>query len=255
MDISRYLRSLLSKSPDPSVERELALSSFGDLWALVPHLTEEEEAWVLAMGDANYRLAQRGILKPRGRALGYRLWRGAFDEDPIWVSRSMCGAALDFAVSEPGVDSSPVIGSVPAGMLLTIPMSVLCNYIGKDRRSLAEAMALGALVAGYMISRLDDPAEYDRFLAAAAGCAAGLSRLSDGSLKVVERAASTVVCLTLGDVAGDVCQCFDYLASLLAGQAIVACQMALSGQGFGLSIDESRSMLEQWVKIRSGGDV
>ncbi|MCX7829191.1 MAG: hypothetical protein N2315_08375 [Thermanaerothrix sp.] len=250
MDISRYLRSLFSRSPDPSVQRELSLSSFGDLWALVPHLTEEEERWVLFTGDANYKLAQRGILKPSGRALGYRLWRGAFDEDPIWVARSMCGAGLDLALSDGDVDAAPVIGSVPAGMLLTVPMWVLCNYLGKDRRPLAEALSLGALVSGYMVARVEDANGYDRLLAAAAGCAAGLARLSDGSLKVVERAASTVICLTMGDVGEEDTLFTDYLASVLSGQAIVACQMGLSGQGFTLSMDDSRSMFEHWVAGR-----
>ncbi|EHM10608.1 hypothetical protein TheveDRAFT_1490 [Thermanaerovibrio velox DSM 12556] len=250
MDISRYLRSLFSRSQDSSVQRELSLSSFGDLWALVPHLTEEEEVWVLSLGDANYRLAQRGILKPRGRALGYRLWRGAFDEDPIWVSRSMCGAALDLVFSGEDVETAPVVESVPAGVLLTVPMWVLCNYVGKSRRSLAEALSLGGLVAGYMLARLEEANGYDRLIAAAAGCAAGLARLSDGSLKVVERGASTVVCLTMGDVGEEDTLFTDYLASVLAGQAIVACQMALSGQGFTLSMDDSRSMFEHWISGR-----
>jgi L-cysteine desulfidase len=249
LDISRYLRSLYSNTPDPLVDREVGLASWGDLWALVPHLTQEEEEWILERADQNYRLAQRGVLKPRGRALGYRLWRGSFDEDPIWVVRAMCGAALDFALSDPKAEAVPLRGCVASGVLLTVPLTVICNYLSKDRRALAEAMALGGLVGCYITSRLDGRVGYDLLLGAAAGCAAGLAKLSDGSIKVVERASATAVCLTLGDV-GDNCGCLDYLASVLAGQAVVACQMALSGQGFGLSMDEARGMFEHWARGR-----
>ena len=227
---------------------QLACDEFAQLWSLAEEIDGEDEALLLRGLAANERASQRGIVKPRGRGLGYRLWRQAPEEDLLWMVRAFTAAALDFHFAG-GDGNFMAAGGCPVqGLLASLPVGVLGKGLGRGERELAEALALSQLVTGALLPDSGDEPGFDGLVAASAGAAAGMTRLGDGSPKAAEEAVATLVAAVLGSPEGSEPSMWQYVGSCLAGQAFMASQLALSGQGLSLRFGETRCLLGDWVK-------
>ena len=227
---------------------QLGGDDFSSLWTLAEELEEEDGAFLLRGLASNERASQRGIVKPRGRALGYRLWRQAPEEDLLWMIRAFTAAALDFYLDGGEGAYMAAEGCPFRGLLASLPVGVLAKGLGRGERELAEALALSQLVTGSLLAGFRGEPRFEGLVAAAAGAAAGMTRLGDGSPKAAEESVSTLVASALGGPAETDPARWGYAATCLSAQAFLASQLALSGQGLSLGLEESRRLLEEWAR-------
>jgi hypothetical protein len=221
------------------------------IWEWGRTIPEEIERRLLIAAGATLRAAQRGIIKPRGEALGYELWRQAPEEDLLWMIRAFVAAGLDFFLHGGEADPFRFEGDPLTGALLSLPLAVYAEGAGKPPRRLAEALAIALLIAGTLRPvRSSEDLSWEECAAAAAGSSAGLVALNEGNPEVGLRAVATLVGSALGAREGTFSAPWTSTLSALAGQAYLSAQVALCDRGISSDFEECRRTLAEWGTAR-----
>jgi len=257
MDATAYLDASLAGTSRREVCREerlrldLARQDLSRLWEWGGDLPEPTEIHLLTAAAMTQRAAQRGIVKPRGDALGYGLWRHAPEEDLLWMVRSFVAAALDFHLDGGELELLRFEGDPVAGAMLSLPLVVVSEGRGKPPRAQAQALATALLVAGSLNpSAGKEEPTWEYYVAVAAGCAAGLVRLEGGDTSRAAQAIATLVGSALGAKRGVFSSSWAASLSTLAGLSHLAAQAALMDRGIDSDLEESRRILAEWRETR-----
>ncbi len=230
-----------STCQDDSYVKELLSYDMEGLWRIAGSLTPTQEALMLEGAEMNMRAAQKGMEAPWGCQVGYYLNRLSPKGDLLWEVKAKSGAAADFRM---GGGPSPIMsssGSGNHGITVIVPVATVAKRLGKSDRELAEALALSHLITRYIkaYTGIVTPT-CGCAIAAGAGAAASIVRLSGGTPRQAEVAVASLIASVMGMVCDGGKGSCALKVSTAAGEAYTSALLAISGGG----VTETQGLLK-----------
>ncbi|MDN5280156.1 MAG: hypothetical protein PWR01_4121 [Clostridiales bacterium] len=186
--------------------KELAETSFADIWNSVKDLSAEVRAHLLKGIDINLKVAKAGLGKDGYLSIGniYNelINDGWLGNDVINKAKALTSAAVDARMSGCDLPVMTSAGSGNQGLSITLPLYVLAQHLKADDEKLAEALAIAHGITSIL-------KHHTGTLSAMCGCVvcsgtgltAGAVYLLGGSLDVATSAVNNMV----GSITGIIC--------------------------------------------------
>jgi L-cysteine desulfidase len=209
----------------------------------------------------NMALAEAGLSGDWGMRIGKTLLSGAPGGDLLWRAKAYSAAAADARMDGANLPAMSSAGSGNHGIVALIPPALAAADMGKSARELAEAVALSHLVTGYIKARTGRLTPIcGCSVAAGAGAASALVRLSGGDRIKAEAAAANVLASLLGMICDGAKAGCALKVATAAGEAVTSAFLALHGAGvtgrdgvLGLDISANSRAVGEISKIGFGG--
>jgi len=164
-----------------------------------------EIAFILEAAKLNALLSQEGMTGNYGLHIGATLQRqvahGLLSDDLFTHILTRTTAASDARMGGAALSAMSNSGSGNQGIVATLPVVVVAEYVHAHDEVLARALMLSHLMAIYIHSKLPKLSALCAVTTAAMGAAAGMAWLLRGGYG----AASMAICSMIGDVAGMIC--------------------------------------------------
>ncbi|MCW4012980.1 MAG: L-serine ammonia-lyase, iron-sulfur-dependent, subunit alpha [Candidatus Bathyarchaeota archaeon] len=201
------------------------------LWELASSISDEVADYLLEGRTMNMDIAGHGLEEPWGLGVGYYINK-INDDDLLYKIKAYAGAAADARM---GGGPWPVMSSAGSGnhgITAILPPTLYAKVHGKSDRELAEALALSHLVTRYIkvYTGLLTPI-CGCAVAAGAGAAAAITRLSGGTPKQAEVAVAGLMASLMGMTCDGGKGSCAFKVSTAAGEAYLFSQIALMGGG------------------------
>lgn len=222
-----------------SVHDIISKMTYEEVIRLADEIDDEDIEYLMHGVELNRRIAEYGL--EQGSISGLGLGKGMktlieqkrLGDDLGYLVKAYCYAAADARMAGAPLPVMSSAGSGNHGIAAILPIYLVGEKLGKDRREIARAVALSHLSTSFIKSRLGRLSPVcGCAVAAGAGAAAGLVFLMGGDAKAAIQAMQTV----LADTAGMVCDGAKESCSLKvgvgAGEAYLAALFALEGMGF-----------------------
>lgn len=205
--------------------------------------------------ELNYALAEEGLRRPYGSAVGHALLacsQGLFDR-----MRAYAAAASDVRMA--GCAAPVVInaGSGNQGLTISVPIGVYARAMSIPEEDMLRALALANLISIHIKSGIGNLSCFCGAVSAACACACGIGCLMGGGLPVVEQA----IVNTLANMSGMICDgakasCAAKIASALDA-AFLGLTLANRRQNFrpgsGIVGDSAEQVIQAVWRIGSKG--
>lgn len=244
-----------------SYVNDLLAMDFGGLWRLAGDFGPQVESELLEGPAMNMALAEAGLSADWGMRIGRTLLSGAPGGDLLWRAKAYSAAAADARMDGANLPAMSSAGSGNHGIVALIPPALAAADMGKSARELAEAVALSHLVTGYIKARTGRLTPIcGCSVAAGAGAASALVRLSGGGPVKAEAAAANVLASLLGMICDGAKAGCALKVATAAGEAVTSAFLALHGAGIaerdgvlGLDISTNSRAVGEISKIGFGG--
>ncbi len=227
--VKRLLEADTESGGRPPYIEDLLEEGMAGLWELSGEIGDNEVRFLLEGSTTNMEVAKRGLEKPWGLGVGFHLARLVGTDDLVHLVKAWSASAADVRMAGGPWPVMSSAGSGNHGITAVVPPSVVAGKWGKTGRDLAEALALGHLVTGYIkahTGRLTPVCGCA--IAAGAGAAAAIVRLGGGTPEQAEIS----VALLLSSLQGMVCDGAKGSCALKVGTAAAeACSSALLALG------------------------
>jgi len=162
-------------------------------------------AFILEAAKLNALLAEEGMTGNYGLHIGATLQRqvahGLLSDDLFTRILTRTTAASDARMGGAALPAMSNSGSGNQGIVATLPVLIVAEYVKANDEILARALMLSHLMAIYIHSKLPKLSALCAVTTAAMGAAAGMAWLLRGGYG----AASMAICSMIGDVAGMIC--------------------------------------------------
>ena len=161
--------------------------------------------FILEAAKLNALLAEEGMTGNYGLHIGATLQRqvahGLLSDDLFTRILTRTTAASDARMGGAALPAMSNSGSGNQGIVATLPVLIVAEYVKANDEILARALMLSHLMAIYIHSKLPKLSALCAVTTAAMGAAAGMAWLLRGGYG----AASMAICSMIGDVAGLIC--------------------------------------------------
>ncbi len=188
------------------LRKNLAESSFAQLWKDIGKLSEKTRKLLLDGIEMNLRVAEAGMGSEGFLSIGniYNdlIKEGWLGNDVVNKAKALTSAAVDARMSGCNLPVMTSAGSGNQGLTITLPLYVLARHLEADEQKLAEALAIAHGITSIL-------KHHTGTLSAMCGCVvcsgtgltAGAVYLLGGSLEVATAAVNNMV----GSITGIIC--------------------------------------------------
>jgi L-cysteine desulfidase len=192
---------------DPSADlQHLSRCRLGEIIAMARNLRAADIDYLIEGVGMNRRAAEKGIALRLGLGVGAALrdmvGEGQMSDDIVSRIKIATAGAADARMSGYEVEVMSSSGSGNQGIMAILPVAIVAEGIGADRRRLAQALALSHLITAHMTAGIG-------LLSALCGCVvkagigatAGIAWLLSGKEDVIEAAIGNMA----GNIVGEIC--------------------------------------------------
>ncbi|MHC1713361.1 MAG: serine dehydratase subunit alpha family protein [Solidesulfovibrio sp.] len=217
----------------PTYIADLLKKSFKELWELAGSIDPATAAFLLEGVEMNLRVAREGLARPWGLAVGHTLSERMSQDDLAWRIRTWTAAAADVRMDGGRWPVMSSAGSGNHGLTAIIPPVLAARAWGCSDRELAEALALSHLITGAIKAKTGRLTPVcGCAIAAGAGAAAAMTRLSGGRFEQAEQAAAYVLSSVMGMICDGAKSSCALKVNTAAGEAFTGMLLATGGVPF-----------------------
>lgn len=192
-------------------------------------------AFILNAAELNSRLSQEGMTGHYGLHIGatlnHQIAHGLLSDDlqsRIVIRTSAASDARMGGATLPAMINS---GSGNQGIVATLPVVIVAEYVNADEEDLARALMLSHLLAIYIHAKMPRLSALCTVTTAAMGAAAGMAWLLRGNYG----AANMAICSMIGDVSGMICDGASNSCAMKVSTSVTAAYKAVL-----MALDNSR---------------
>lgn len=234
-NITRRLLEVDSTSQTrPRHVDELMNMGMKELWELADQITQEDEEFLVSGAEMNLKVAEAGLKEPWGIGVGYTINMQDFSREDILMGiKAVCGAAADVRMAGGSYPVMSSAGSGNHGITAILPPTIVAKRLKKDKRSLAEALALSHMVTSAIKAHTGRLTPIcGCAVAAGSGAAAAIVRLCGGTYQQAQQAVGFLAASLLGMICDGAKEACALKVSTAAGEAYTSALLALKDRSF-----------------------
>lgn len=218
-------------SSAPSVPDQMAKLTFNEAVSIADSMTDGDVETLMRGVEMNLKMARYGLEHEAGLGVGRMVASEMRDEHDIGLKiKAWTAAAADARMSGVNMAVMSSAGSGNHGLTAIIPVALLAEKLGCDRKTTAHAVAFSHLVTSFIKSRIGRLSPIcGCTVSAGAGASAAMTWLKTGEASKAAQAVN----LILSNLAGMVCDGAKETCALKVGSGSIEAYHAslLAAQG------------------------